>query len=113
MDDQNSLPPEKSRWTESEWWLTVGTIVVGLLVKLGVLTPDQQSAGLDIIKDLGSLVMILAPVLGWQFFRSKRKMASHRDERKLKEVEILSKRSIVMDGKAVRPKPTLQPPVMS
>ena len=109
MAEQITLPKEKSRWTESEWWLTIGTIGVGLLVKLGIISPEQEGAGLDIVNNIESLVMMLAPVLGWQYFRSKRKVANRRDERKLIEAEVLAKRPLIYEGKVVRSRSSERP----
>jgi hypothetical protein len=71
----SEIPDPKSRWKESEWWLTIGTIILGILIKVGVINTSTQAIATEVLNDVIALVMIVGPVIGWQFVRTKKKIA--------------------------------------
>jgi hypothetical protein len=105
------LQKPKSRWQESEWWLTVGAILLGILVKVGVISPSQSELAADVMNDLVGLLLVVAPVIGWQFTRTKKKIAERDQDAKIAEAKITGSAKV----KAVRstvpkpPAPTEEP----
>lgn len=74
------LKDPKSRWQESEWWLTIVTISIGILMKLNVLSSHQGDLVADVANDVIALLLIIGPVIGWQFVRTKKKIAERNQE---------------------------------
>lgn len=69
------IPAPKNRWLETEWYLTLGTIIFGILLKMGYITPTQSDAMIQMLNEILGLAAIIAPTLGWQFSRAKQKKA--------------------------------------
>lgn len=110
------LTTPKSRWHESEWWLTIGTIVLGMLVKLGILDVSQSELAGDVMNDLVALIMVVGPVLGWQFTRTKKKIAERDQDAKVAEATITGKakvKAVASVGNPPAPKRQPEPPVLS
>lgn len=111
------METKSSRWRESEWWLTIGTILLGILVKLGVISASNSQIASDIMNDIVSLILVVAPVLGWQFTRARKKIAEREQDTKIAEARIIGtakveaaiKSADCVDG----PINNLDPPKMS
>ena len=63
----------KQGYKTTEFWITIGIQIVGILVTAGVFTPDQASAATDIITKVGGLIAMGAGAFGYSLSRGSAK----------------------------------------
>ena len=63
----------KSGYKTTEFWISLGTSVVGLLVLLGIITPDKSTEIMTIIQQVLAVAMIVLPQFGYTLSRGKAK----------------------------------------
>jgi len=61
----------KPGWQSTEFWITIGSILLGILVLTGVLTPAQSAANMVIVERIAASLMVILPQLGYSISRGK------------------------------------------
>lgn len=69
----------KPGYKTTEFWISLGTSVVGLLVLSGVLTPDKSSEIMVVLEQALAVAMIILPQFGYTLSRGKAKSATGLD----------------------------------
>jgi len=59
----------------SEFWVTVIISILGVLVALGVITPEQKDTLAQSIQQIAGAVMAAAPVIGYALSRGRAKQS--------------------------------------
>ena len=61
----------KSGWKTSEFWVSMATAAFGVLVTLGVVTPEMASEGTQAVGQIVGGVIILAPIIDYIWSRTQ------------------------------------------
>lgn len=63
----------KSGIKTSEFWVSVVVSILGVLVALGVITPEQQGTLSESVNQIAGAIMAAAPVVGYAISRGSAK----------------------------------------
>jgi len=63
----------KEGYKTTEFWVTLVTSIVGLLVLLGIITPDKSTEIVTLTQQIIASVMIIVPQIGYILSRGKAK----------------------------------------
>ena len=63
----------------SEFWVSVVVSVLGVLVALGIITPDQQNTLTQSIHQIVGAVMTVVPIAGYALSRGRAKGGTKSD----------------------------------
>lgn len=63
----------KSGVKTSEFWVSVIISILGVLVALGVITPEQQGTLSESIQQIAGAIMAAAPIVGYALSRGAAK----------------------------------------
>ena len=69
----------KPGYKTTEFWLSLSTSVIGLLVILGVITPDKSSEMMEIVRQVIGVVMLVLPQFGYTLSRGNAKASGSID----------------------------------
>lgn len=61
----------KPGWQSTEFWITLGSIGLGVLVLTGVLTPSESAGYMVQVEQIAASLMIILPQLGYSISRGK------------------------------------------
>ena len=63
----------KSGWKTTEFWVSIITSMVGILVTLGLFTPDNASSLIQSISMIVGGIVTSVPIVGYAISRGKAK----------------------------------------
>lgn len=58
-------------WRTSEFWMALATGLFGILVTLGVLTPEMATEGSAAIGQVAGGIIIIVPIVGYIWSRTQ------------------------------------------
>ena len=61
----------KSGYKTTEFWVTLASLVCGILVTVGVLTPEQQSSIVGAISKIAGGIISIIPTIAYIWSRTK------------------------------------------